>query len=190
MKLPQLNSLRVFEATARKQSMSAAADELYLTHGAVSRQIKSLEHALNVQLFERRNRGIYLTKEGAELHNTCQDIFSQLTSTIKKLTDKKPVNSLVVSCEPTIAMRWLIARLGDFQEKHPDILVHLFAGGGKVEFFEQGIDLAIRRNDFAIDCYVKPVADEMVGPVCVPQLAHTALIDAPRLHAQTRKNAW
>ncbi|WP_076420135.1 LysR family transcriptional regulator [Colwellia sp. UCD-KL20] len=190
MKNAQLNGLKIFEVTARKLSMTKAADELFITHGAVSRQIKTLESALGVNLFTRKNRGIYLTAEGIELHKTCQDIFFQLNNTINNITQKEKSNSLVVSCEPTIAMRWLIPRLGDFQERHPEIVIHIFAAGGEVKFIEQGIDLAIRRNDFDINCFVEPLADEMVGPVCVPKLESTILTKAVRLHSKTRLNAW
>lgn len=190
MKLPHLNGLKVFEVTARRQSMAAAASELFVTHGAVSRQIKSLESALGIKLFVRRNRGIFLTKEGVVLYKTCQDVFFQLDKTIKNITQNTQFRSLVVSCEPTISMRWLIARLGDFQEQHPEIVVHLFAAGGEVQFIEQGIDLAIRRNDFDINCYIELLADEIVGPVCVPKLGNIALTKAVRLHAKTRMNAW
>ena len=187
MKLPPLNGLKVFEAAARKLSMVAAAEELHITHGAVSRQIKSLEAALGVDLFVRRNRAIFLTGAGVQLLATCQDIFEQLSHTLSAITQHPIDKPLVVSCEPTIAMRWLIARLPDFQAQHPDIVVHLFAAGGAVLFAEQGIDLAIRRNDFAADCFVETLVDEMVGPVCIPALINT---NAPRLHANTRPNAW
>ena len=187
MKLPPLNGLKVFEATARKLSMVAAAEELCITHGAVSRQIKSLEVALGVDLFVRRNRAIFLTAKGTQLLATCQDVFAQLSQTLDAITTDAAIKPLVVSCESTIAMRWLIARLPDFQVQHPNIVVHLFAAGGAVQFVEQGIDLAIRRNDFAADCFVEILTDEMVGPVCVAALVNTT---APRLHANTRPNAW
>ena len=190
MKSPQLNGLKVFEVTARRLSMVDAANELFITHGAVSRQIKTLELALGVKLFVRRNRRIFLTSKGTELYKTCQDIFFQLDNTIGSITQNDQFKSLVVSCEPTIAMRWLIARLGDFQQQHPEIVVHLFAGGGEVKFAEQGIDLAIRRNDFDINCFVEPLADEMIGPVCIPKLGNIILTKAVRLHAKTRINAW
>lgn len=172
--------------------MVAAADELFITHGAVSRQIKSLEASLGVALFVRRNRAIFLTVAGETLLDTCQDIFTRLRTAVEQITAPDARKPLVVSCEPTIAMRWLIARLPDFQAQHPEIVVHLFAAGGAVAFTEKGIDLAIRRNDFdfSLDCCAERLTDEMVGPVCVPALADCALTDAPRLHANTRLNAW
>ncbi|MGL4767566.1 MAG: LysR substrate-binding domain-containing protein [Formosimonas sp.] len=189
MKLPPLNGLKVFAATARKLSMAAAAQELCLTHGAVSRQIKSLEASLGVLLFVRRNRAIFLTRAGEALYQTCTHIFAQLAQTIEEIQQAPALKPLVVSCEPTIAMRWLIARLPDFQAKHPSIVLHLFAAGGAVQFMEQGVDLAIRRNDFAHDYWSAPLADEMVGPVCTPEIAPN-LAQAVRLHSATRPNAW
>lgn len=190
MNLPSLNALKFFEATARHLNMVKAAQELCVTHGAVSRQITQLESRLGVLLFVRRNRTIFLTAAGERLFATCQAVFAQLDETMAAITQSSELKPLVVSCEPTIAMRWLMARLPDFQALHPHIVVHLFAAGGAVSFAEKGIDLAIRRNDFASDCYVEKLADELMGPVCAPSLADVALTGAVRLHAQTRPMAW
>ena len=111
---PPLNSLRFFEAAARLGSFVKAGDELRLTHGAVSRQIRMLEQSLGVDLFERRNRGVFLTPQGEHLWAATQYAFEHLDTAMASL--RKPVRHLplVVSCEPTISMKWLIPRLGDF----------------------------------------------------------------------------
>ena len=116
---PPLNSLRFFEAAARLGSFVKAGDELRLTHGAVSRQIRLLEQSLGVDLFERRNRGVFLTPQGEQLLGAAQYAFEHLNTVMESL--RKPVRHLplVVSCEPTISMKWLIPRLGDFYRRHP-----------------------------------------------------------------------
>lgn len=186
-----LKALKVFEVTAQHLSMAKASHNLFITHGAVSRQIKLLESQLGVSLFTRRNRSIFLTKAGKTLLLACKNAFAEIESAVREITTDQQEKPLVVSCEPTIAMRWLIARLPKFHEAHPEIVIHLFAAGGSVKFTEMGIDLAIRRNDFDTDnCFVEVLADEAVGPVCVPNWADNILKNKVHLHANTRLNAW
>lgn len=190
MALPPLNTLRVFEAAARHGSFVRAAQELHVTHGAVSRQIQQLEAALGVALFERRNRAVFLTPAGEQLRMAAADAFAILTDTIDRIARRATSSALVVSCEPTLAMRWLIPRLSRFQARHPAIQVHLFAAGGPIDFARTGVDVALRRNDFAWPAHVHamPICDEWIGPVHAPQ-AHAA---ARRrlLHTATRPDAW
>lgn len=192
---PPLNSLRFFEAAARLGSFVKAGDELRLTHGAVSRQIRLLEQSLGVDLFERRNRGVFLTPQGEHLWAAAQYAFEHLNTAMDAL--RKPVRHLplVVSCEPTISMKWLIPRLGDFYRRHPDIQLHIFASGGPVAFQRDGVDVALRRNDFKWDAgvHVEKVCDEWVGPVCAPALLKRKQLHLPAqriLHTSSRKSAW
>lgn len=191
-RLPPLNSLRVFEAAARHGSFVRAADELHVTHGAVSRQIRLLEAAFGRPLFERRNRAVFLTEVGRTLQEGCADALGRLAGTWQRLrADAKPA-PLVVSCEPTIAMRWLIPRQARCPER-----IHLLAAGGPVDFVRDRIDVALRRDDFrrASTLHAEPVVNEWMGPVCAPSLAPALL--RPRtgrplrlLHARTRPKAW
>jgi LysR family transcriptional regulator, glycine cleavage system transcriptional activator len=195
IRIPSLNALRVFEAAARHLSLIRASEELFVTQGAVSRQIKQLEESLGVLLFERRNRAIFLTREGELLKNTCQEMLTQLAFTLQKLKGNPYDRPLVVSCEPTIAMRWLIPRLSDFHARYPAIQLHLFTAGGVVDFKGGHIDLAIRRNDFnwGKDCYSEEIGQEKVGPVCVPEQLQDGCINLEQsslLHTRTRANAW
>lgn len=197
-RIPPMNSLRVFEAAARHESFVRAAHELHVTHGAVSRQIKQLESQLEVELFERRNRAVFLTPQGALLFEACSEMMGRLAEAISKI--KRPAESLplVVSCEPTIAIRWLIPRLPQFRASYPQQHVHLLTAGGKVDFARDRVDVALRRNDFNWDeqYHAEPVAPELIGPVCVRALAAAfgkgnAAGDAPRLlHTRTRPTAW
>jgi DNA-binding transcriptional LysR family regulator len=110
---------------------------------------------------------------------------------------RNPVRStpLVVSCEPTISMKWLIPRLGDFYRQHPDLQLHIFAAGGPIAFQRDGIDVALRRDDFTWESTVhaEKVCEEWIGPVCAPALMKRRRIDlsAQRLlHTASRKTAW
>jgi LysR family glycine cleavage system transcriptional activator len=190
-----LNSLRFFEAAARLGSFVKAGEELRLTHGAVSRQIRMLEDALGVALFERRNRGVFLTTQGEHLRAATQYAFEHLNAAVEALRKPAYHLPLVVSCEPTISMKWLIPRLGDFYRQHPDIQLHIFASGGAVAFQRDGVDVALRRNDFQWEASVhaEKVCDEWVGPVCAPALLKCRQLDLAAqkvLHTSSRKNAW
>ena len=125
-----LGTLRFFEAAARLGSFVQAAAELHVTHGAVSRQIRLLETSLGTPLFERRNRGVFLTPAGAQLRDAVQLAFERLDAALEAVRQPVRQGPLVVSCEPTIAMKWLIPRLGDFYQRHPEVQLHLFASGG------------------------------------------------------------
>ncbi|WDY57316.1 LysR substrate-binding domain-containing protein [Pseudomonas sp. PSKL.D1] len=190
MKLPALNALRYFDIAAETESFVRAAERLHVTHGAVSRQIRLLEESLGVDLFERRNRAIFLTPAGRALHGTTQAIFEQLDGAVQRLQQQQRDNVLVLSCEPTIAMRWLIPRLPRFHAAHPGLQVQLVAAGGPVDFARSGIDLALRRDDFhwPPTLYSQPVCEEWIGPVSCHA---NAQLDGQRLlHSNTRPTAW
>ncbi|WP_354685401.1 LysR family transcriptional regulator [Cupriavidus necator] len=188
-----LGWIRFFEAAARHESFVRAADELHLTHGAVSRQIRQLEETLGVALFERRNRGVFLTEAGRTLFAAATQSMEVLAGAAARIRTQPPGRALVLSCEPTIAMRWLIPRLPRFAVRHPDIPLHLMAAGGPIDFARSGADLALRRNDFAFDprWHAREVAQERVGPVCRPDASGQAAPVMPvRLHTRTRPSAW
>lgn len=201
-RLPSLLALRCFEAAARLESFSRAAEELHLTHGAVSRAVRLLENELGVQLFERRSRRVFLTDSGCTLLRAVSDGFGLMRHAVGELrASGRKTRRLVLSCEPTLLMRWLIPRWPDFQARYPAIDVQLVAGGGLFAFAD-GVDLAIRRNDFRWpgDYHSEPLFIERVGPVCRPdkeaewfgsQLDGPALrMSAPCLHSRTRPSAW
>ena len=191
MKLPHLTALRYFDSAARSESFVRAAEQLHVTHGAVSRQVRLLEEGLGIELFERRNRAVFLTAAGRTLFDTTQTIFEQLASTVQRLQEHAQDNVLVLSCEPTLAMRWLIPRLPDFHAHHPDLQLHLVAAGGPVDFTRGGIDLALRRDDFRWDrqLHSLKICEEWIGPVA--RAGAPAMLDGQRLlHSHTRTTAW
>ncbi len=192
--LPSLSALRAFEAAARHLNFGRAGDELHVTHSAISRQIRNLEDDLGIDLFERRNRAVFLTEAGQRLLITTSDIFRQMSDSWEEI--RAGVSGpLVVSCEPTLTQRWLIPRLPLFTAFHPDIEIHVLAAGGPVNFDKSHIDLALRRSDFSwsSDIFVETVVEERVGPVCAPRLLsspHDSVLDLPRIHSATRREAW
>ena len=141
-----LNALKYFYFIAQTGSVTDASKKLCVTQSAVSKQLKSLEETINVQLFDRAQKKLYLTQSGKQLYQTCQTIFGQLDDCLVDITKKTNTpKSLVLSCESTIAMKWLIPRLATFKS---DFNVVLLTGGGCLDFENGQIDLALRRNDF------------------------------------------
>lgn len=198
-RLPSLLALRCFEAAARLENFTRAATELHLTHGAVSRAVRLLEEELGVALFERRSRRVFLTDAGRTLAQAVGDGLGVIRQAVGELrASARKERRWVLSCEPTLLMRWLIPRWPAFQARHPGIEVYLVAGGGPFSF-GNGIDMAIRRDDFSWpESYcAEPLFAEKVGPVCRPDKAvawfkgRTLLrAGAACLHTRTRPGAW
>lgn len=189
MKMPSLTSLRFFNSAAQTGSFVSAAEQLHVTHSAVSRQIRLLEDELGIALFERRNRAVYLNEAGQYLYKTTSAIFEQLEETVTHL--RTPLNNpvLVVSCEPTIAMKWLIPRLSHFYALHSEITLHLVAAGGAIDFNKEGVDLAFRRDDFfwSKNIYATKICDEKIGAVIKPNNLHHS---NKQLITLSRPQAW
>jgi LysR family transcriptional regulator, glycine cleavage system transcriptional activator len=198
-KLPSLKALPAFEIAADRLSFSAAAEHLRLTHGAISRQIRTLEDQLGVPLFRRFNRRIELTEAGAALLPSVRQALQLLESSAAQVVDQTRSGPLVVSCLATFMMRWLIPRLYRFNATHPEIEVRLSASHAPVHFEEGGIDVAIRlgRAPWPRGCMGYPFLPDRIGPVLSPALvAKRPLRRAvdlkrfPLLHAETRPRAW
>lgn len=159
-----LNALKYFYYVANFSSVTEASKKLYVTQSAVSKQIKNLEQQLGFELFERINKRLILTSKGERLYETCQNIFTQLDHCLIELKEQenKSDKRLILSCEPTISMRWLIPRLAEFQRLDYGFDVVLLTAGGEIDLKKSGVDLALRRNDFAWDehFYHEKMADE------------------------------
>ena len=196
-RLPPLASLPAFEAAARHQSFSRAAEELHLTHGAVSRAVAQIEERMGVQLFMRRNRRVWLTPAGERLLKataTALDGLDHAMEDIQRHDGASPI--LTVSCEPSLAMRWLMPRLGAFRNANPGLNIDLRLAGGPVDLLADGCDAAIRRADYGIsEHYVATrLWAEHAGPVCDPGCWENILVrdlsNARWLHTRTRPDAW
>ncbi|WP_273803358.1 LysR family transcriptional regulator [Providencia rettgeri] len=189
MKLPPLSTLRFFDIAAKAGSFVKAAQELNVTHSAISRQIRLLEEHLGVELFERRNRAVFLTPEGQLLLQTTRGMFEQLSAAVEQIKTNSTPDVVSLSCEPTIAMKWLIPRLTDFYQRYPHITVHLVAAGGAIDFAKTHVDLALRRNDFSWggQIHAMKVCSEQMGAVSLRSGSSMAL---PLLTSASRPDAW
>jgi len=170
--------------------MTLAADELNVTHSAISRQIQHLEEVLGVSLFEGPKNRLRLTEAGQTLLPGLVAAFDQIDMSVRSVADTAD-GALDVSCPGTFTMRWLIPRLYRFQAEHPDIDVRLTASSRPVDFSRDGFDVAIRVGTapWPEGADVIPLFPEQTGPVVAPSLAST-VSGLPVLHTKTRLRAW
>jgi len=201
MRLPPLNAVRAFEAAGRHVSFARAAEELHVTPGAISRQIKLLEAAIGIQLFHRRAQGLTLSKPGLRLLPQLTDALQDIARAVDSLqADETEVR---VISEPTFGIRWLFPRLPHFQQAHPElrITVGLFNKGYE-EFFDGGYDLgieqAIMRANRPADLEATSLRCEELTPVCSPAVLENGpplkqpqdLLNYPLLHPSTNYWDW
>jgi len=143
-RLPPLAALKAFEAAARLGSFSRAAEEIHVTHGAVSHQVKSLEALVGVPLFARNGRRVMLTADGNALADRIRAALREISEAMESVARRDRNNQLTVSMLPSFAARWLMPRLGRFMEKHPDIPVNVHASLALADFARDGVDMAVR----------------------------------------------
>jgi LysR family transcriptional regulator, glycine cleavage system transcriptional activator len=170
-KIPPLNALRVFEAAARHLSFTKAAEELHVTPGAVSQQIKALEDFLQTPVFRREKRSLLLTDEAQASLPVLREGFDKLAEAGKILAAKSDTGRLTVSVAPSFASKWLVPRLDRFQSDHPEIDVWVSADMDVVDFAVHDVDVAIR---YGSGHYPGLIIDhlmaEKIVPVCSPHL--------------------
>jgi len=168
-KLPPLNALRAFEAAARHLSFTRAADELYVTQAAVSHQVKALEEHLGIKLFKRLNRALMLTDEGQKYFPDVRDALDQLAQATQSLYKSDTSGVLTVSVMPSFASLWLVPRLQNFSNNHPDIDIRISADDKVVDFNQDDVDCSIRYGLGGWpDIYKEKFLEEDVFPVCSP----------------------
>jgi LysR family glycine cleavage system transcriptional activator len=143
-RLPPLNALRAFEAAARHLNFSRAADELSVTPGAVSQQIQNLEDYIGAALFKRTPKGLLLTDAAQIALPALREAFDRLAEAASMLTAAVDGRRLTVSVAPSFAAKWLVPRLGKFEEAHPMVDVWVSAGMELVDFASGEVDVAIR----------------------------------------------
>lgn len=170
-RLPPLNALRAFEAAARHLNFSRAADELAVTPGAVSQQIQNLEDYVGAALFKRTPKGLLLTDAAQTALPALREAFDRLAEAASMLTAAVDGRRLTVSVAPSFASKWLVPRLGKFEEGHPQVDVWVSAGMELVDFASGEIDIAIR---YGAGRYpgleVARLMQETVIPVASPEL--------------------
>lgn len=174
-KLPPLTTLPSFEAAARLLSFSKAADELHVTHGAISRAIKNLEDQLGVQLFERGTRSVSLTAIGEPYARAVRDALDQVAAATAAATARYSSPTLNVSTSDGFAGRWLVPRLYRFHRAHDDIDVRVSTTGKLTNFLADGIDVAIRYGGGSYPGLTSEfLTGEEIFPVCSPKLLEGA----------------
>ncbi|OAF09319.1 transcriptional regulator GcvA [Bradyrhizobium neotropicale] len=170
-RLPSLNGLRAFEAAARHLSFTLAAAELNVTQTAISHQIRRLEEELGIRLFIRQNRALALTPEARDYLPGVRAAFNDLRLATDRLLRKDDEKVLTVSTIASLAAKWLLPRLTDFQETHPGVDVRITTSTSLVDFQRDNVDAAIRygRGQWAGLRADWLMADELF-PVCSPSL--------------------
>lgn len=184
-----LNSLKAFYYVAAYGSVTIASQKLFVTQSAVSKQIKNLETFLDLTLFDRVNKKLVLTTEGTTLFSCCQQVFSKLDDCLIEITQQThQKKQLVLSCEPTISMKWLIPRLAEFNALNHGFEIVLLTGGGAVDFQAHNIDIALRRNDFewGKEVFHEKIIEEYIVAVRNTRTAQTNTL----LLTASRPNLW
>jgi LysR family glycine cleavage system transcriptional activator len=173
-KMPPLNALRAFEAAARHMSLTKAAQELNVSPGAVSHQIRALEALLGIALFERRVRAIALTPAARLLYPGLQNGFLQIQEAVASLRHAANERVLVVSTPPGLTAKWLAPRLYRFASGHPEIEVRISSSLANANFTTDGVDVAVRNlavrpaDDPAL--LIERLVELSFVPVCSPRL--------------------
>ena len=171
--LPALNAVRIFEAAARLQNFTKAAEEISITQGAVSKQIKLLEQQLGCQLFIRMGPMLKLSEAGKEFQAITEESLSIIRRGTARIRNRSINTPLTISLLPSFAHNWFLPNLASFEQKHPDISLRLAPSYHVVDLdVDSDIDLAIRlgRGDWPKLHSLQLTEDELI-PVCAPSIA-------------------
>jgi len=166
--------LRAFEAAARLGSLTRAAGELNVTHGAVSHQIKALEGALDVRLFERDGQRYRLSPQGAELLPAVSAAFDQIAAATARMERPVTAGSLSITCVPALLSLWLIPRLASFTARFPEIRLKMEGVNDAAAIRSPDVDVSILYGDGTWpDCWVKRWSHLDLFPVLSPTLMNS-----------------
>jgi LysR family glycine cleavage system transcriptional activator len=196
-RLPPLNALKAFEAAARHESFTRAAEELCVTQGAVSHQVKALESELAVKLFNRERQRLIITEAGRDYLTVVRDALDRIAVGTERLLQRQSAGVLTVSTSPDFAAKWLVHRLGHFAEAHSGIDLRVSATLHHVDFAREEVDLAVRHGDGnwpGLDT-VK-LSTEQLFAVCSPKLLAgrrrlerpADILKFPLIHLDSRAN--
>ncbi|MGH8437774.1 MAG: LysR family transcriptional regulator, partial [Pseudomonas sp.] len=163
--------LHVFSCAARHLSFTRCAEELHITPGAVSQQIRQLEERLGFRLFLRRARGVELSAEGQRLAQTVSEAYGNIDAELLRLDAGEIRGTLRLRSIPSFLAKWLTPRLPRLQQRYPDIQLRLVAEDSSQALHEGDFDLAIDLNDGSYPgMHSTPLLDEQIFPVCSPTL--------------------
>ena len=173
--LPPLDLIQGFEAAARTLSFTKAAEELFITQSAVSRQIRGLEEHLGVALFERRPRALALTEQGRILQRAATDLLERLQEVTDRLRTERSAPQLTVTTTGGFASLWLIPRLRSFTALHPEVDVRISATYRSLNLERSLVDVAVRycKEETAPEGAVRLFGEDLF-PVCSPALLQDA----------------
>ena len=198
-RLPALNALKSFEAAARHESFTRAAEELCVTQGAVSHQVKALEEELGIKLFNRERQRLVITESGREYLGVVRDALDRIALGTERLMQRQSSGALTISTSPDFAAKWLVHRLGRFAETHPDIDLRVSATMHHVDFAREEVDLAVRHGEGTwTDMHLQRLSPEQLFPVCSPKLIDGRrrlsrpgdVLKFPLLHLDAGKKDW
>ena len=196
-RLPSLNALKAFEAAARHESFTDAAGELFVTHAAISRHIRDLEEWMGTQLFLRTGRGVELTEPGRRFGSKLTPLFDAMAEATREAASVGDVRQIKVSVEPAFASRWLVPRLGRFNDLHPDIELNIDPTNRLADFRSGEADIGLRYGAGGWDDVdATKLTDTVIFPVAAPSLIEGATGLTPQglagynlLH-ESRKQWW
>lgn len=198
-RLPPLKALRAFEAAARSESLTIAADELSVSHSAVSQQVKILEEYFGQRLFERAGRNLKLTPKARAYFEDVRACLDRIAVASELLMDQSVRNIIRVNATPSFAMRWLIPNLPTFQLQYPGIEVRVSTSPmDTIDQLNDTFDFIIRRDHMRRSGYIcERFLDDVSGPVISPLLQKGAPVTSTRdiqtktlLHLKSRPDAW
>ena len=196
--LPPLTTLAVFEAAARNGSFKRAADELNVTTGAVSRQIKTLEGELGVKLFHRDKSGVQLTPPAQDLFSEVAASFARCSDAIVAIKSERTSESITFACTDAFAAAWLMPRMPDFWSRYPGVAVSYFISDQVREFRNTEVDLFVRpATGTWPNEEIHPLFEDLIYPVAGPRFAEMhcpidagRLCDLPLLHMDWTNPDW
>jgi LysR family transcriptional regulator, glycine cleavage system transcriptional activator len=194
-RLPPLNLLKTFEAAARHESFTRAAEELCVTQGAVSQQVKGLEAELGIKLFNRERQRLIITEAGRDYLVVVRDALDWIAIGTERILQRQNAGVLTVSTSPDFAAKWLVHRLGHFVEEHPGIDLRISATLHHVDFAREEVDMAVRHGDGnwpGLDAV--QLSAEQLFAVCSPRLLSSRrragkpgdILNYPLIHLDSR----
>ncbi len=194
--LPSLQTLRAFAAAGRLNSYSKAAEELGLTHGAVSHRIRELEQRMGVQLFRRQGNSMILTPAGQKLEAQVRQglsLLEQAFATNAPARASKASRHIVVTSVPSLASTWLLARLGEYRAENPDVDIELRVSETLSDYKKEHIDLGVRLGLGGWPgLHAQKLFDEALTPICTPDYAQRLELRQPAdlKRATLLRNPW
>jgi LysR family glycine cleavage system transcriptional activator len=177
-KLPPLNALRAFEASARLTSVQQAARELNVTPSAVSQQVHNLERWVGFPLLERGSRKLQPTAQGRAYQGALASAFEQIAEATASLSAGRASQSICITCTPGFTVQWLVPRLQNFQDKHPEIDVRIDASTRLVDLRAEDVDLGVRHG---LGRYPGLVAEKLLDDDLIPAASPDLLTGRKRV---------